>query len=294
LLGCSSQQVKGRIYFVGAGPGDPDLLTVKAVRILGLADVVLHDALVSTQVLALVSSRARIINVGKRCGRKSITQDEINELLLRFGLSGEVVVRLKSGDPLIFARAGEELEVVQRAGVEVEIVPGVTAALAAAAAVQTSLTDRRTADQTPGHQRSPRAWKRQFGLAQYGDESYHRCRIHAWGVCQCGRGPASSRAERLYSVRRRIKSIKRGRTAVSDHSRAASPRSDLAVSVRSDCGRCLGNRSVSGNAVNMFTECPTYSGRSSAFRILARILTVTVRLERISKPLKCGRTGLLV
>lgn len=147
MLGCSSQQVKGRVYFVGAGPGDPDLLTVRAVRILGLADVVLHDALVSTQVLALVSSRARIINVGKRCGRKSITQDEINELLLRCGLSGEVVVRLKSGDALIFGRAGEELEVVQRAGVEVEIVPGVTAALAAAAAVQTSLTDRRTADQ---------------------------------------------------------------------------------------------------------------------------------------------------
>ena len=117
------------------------------MRTLGLADVVLHDALVSTEVLGLVSPHARIMRVGKRCGRKSITQDEINDLLLRFSMSGEVVVRLKSGDPLIFGRAGEELDVLRRAGIEVEIVPGVTAALAAAATVQVSLTDRRTADQ---------------------------------------------------------------------------------------------------------------------------------------------------
>jgi uroporphyrin-III C-methyltransferase len=147
LLNRSFQQRKAKVYLVGAGPGDPDLLTVRAVRTLGLADVVLHDALVATEVLALVSPRARIVNVGKRCGRKSITQDETNDLLLRSSLSGEVVVRLKSGDPLIFGRAGEELDVLRRAGIEVEIVPGVTAALAAAAAVQVSLTDRRTADQ---------------------------------------------------------------------------------------------------------------------------------------------------
>jgi uroporphyrin-III C-methyltransferase len=147
LLSHSSQQRKAKVYLVGAGPGDPDLLTVRAVRTLGLADVVLHDALVSTEVLTQISPRAQIINVGKRCGRKSITQDEINELLLQFSLSGQVVVRLKSGDPLIFGRAGEELEALRRAGVEVEIVPGVTAALAAAASVQVSLTDRRTADQ---------------------------------------------------------------------------------------------------------------------------------------------------
>ncbi|MGA9980026.1 MAG: uroporphyrinogen-III C-methyltransferase [Candidatus Sulfotelmatobacter sp.] len=142
-----SQQKKANVYLVGAGPGDPDLLTVRAVRTLGLADVVLHDALVSTEVLALVSARAQIINVGKRCGRKSISQDEINGLLLRFSSLGKVVVRLKSGDPLIFGRAGEELDVLREAGVEVEIVPGVTAALAAAATVQIPLTDRRTADQ---------------------------------------------------------------------------------------------------------------------------------------------------
>jgi uroporphyrin-III C-methyltransferase len=147
LLSCSSQQTKGKVYLVGAGPGDPDLLTVKAVRTLGKADVVLHDALVSSEVLALVSPRAQTMNVGKRCGQKSITQDEINDLLIRFSSTGEVVVRLKSGEPLIFGRAGEELDVPRRAGVDVEIVPGVTAALAAAAAVHASLTDRRTADQ---------------------------------------------------------------------------------------------------------------------------------------------------
>jgi len=147
LLSYSSQPRKAKVYLVGAGPGDPDLLTVRAVRTLGLADVVLHDALVSTEVLAQISPGAQIINVGKRCGRKSITQDEINDLLLQFSLSGQVVVRLKSGDPLIFGRAGEELDALRRAGVEVEIVPGVTAALAAAASVQVSLTDRRTADQ---------------------------------------------------------------------------------------------------------------------------------------------------
>ena len=89
---------------------------MRAVRTLGLADVVLHDALVSAEVLALVSPRARLMNVGKRCGRKSITQEEINDLLLRFSLSGEVVVRLKSGDPLIFGRAGEELDVLREGG----------------------------------------------------------------------------------------------------------------------------------------------------------------------------------
>lgn len=136
----------GKVYLVGAGPGDPELLTVKALRTLARADVVLYDALVSEDVLALVSSSARLVDVGKRCGQKHITQGEINELLVRFALAGEVVVRLKSGDPLIFGRAGEELEVLRRAGIEVEVVPGVTAALAAAATAQIALTDRRTAE----------------------------------------------------------------------------------------------------------------------------------------------------
>ena len=137
----------GKVYFVGAGPGDPDLLTLGAVRTLALADVVLHDALVSREVLALIPSHARIVNVGKRCGRKGIAQDEINTMLLQVASKGDVVVRLKSGDPLIFGRAGEELDFLQAAGVEIEIVPGVTAALAAAAKLQVSLTNRRCADQ---------------------------------------------------------------------------------------------------------------------------------------------------
>lgn len=132
---------------VGAGPGSPDLLTVKATRILGLADMVLHDALVSQEILALISPRARVLNVGKRCGHKNITQEEINDLLVRFASAGQTVVRLKSGDPSIFGRAGEELDALRHAGIEVEIIPGVTASFAAAAKVGVSLTDRRTADQ---------------------------------------------------------------------------------------------------------------------------------------------------
>jgi uroporphyrin-III C-methyltransferase len=147
LFSCALKDRKGKVYLVGAGPGDPDLLTLRALRTLGSADVVLHDALVSQEVLALVPPRARILNVGKRCGRKRISQEEINDLLLRFASKGEVVVRLKSGDPLIFGRAGEELEALRRADIEVEIVPGVTAALAAAASAQVSLTDRRNAEQ---------------------------------------------------------------------------------------------------------------------------------------------------
>jgi uroporphyrin-III C-methyltransferase len=143
----SSIEGAGKVYLVGAGPGDPDLLTVKALRTLGRAGVVLHDALVSAEVLALISPQARIINVGKRCGQKKVTQDEINQLLVDYAMAGEVVVRLKSGDPLIFGRAGEELDALQRAGIEAEIIPGVTAAVAAAASLRVSLTDRRKADQ---------------------------------------------------------------------------------------------------------------------------------------------------
>lgn len=138
---------QGKVYLVGAGPGDPDLLTVKAVRILAQADVVLHDGLVSPEVMSLVRPDAKIVDVGKRCGQKSITQAEINRLLLQFSLAGHGTVRLKSGDPLIFGRAGEELDFLQQAGIEVEIVPGITAASAAGAAARISLTDRRSAQE---------------------------------------------------------------------------------------------------------------------------------------------------
>jgi uroporphyrin-III C-methyltransferase len=137
----------GKVYLVGAGPGDPELLTVKAARILAQADIVLHDSLVSREVLQLISPRAEIIDVGKRCGMKLLTQDEINALLISYAASRHTVVRLKGGDPSVFGRAGEELEALRRSRVAFEIVPGVTAALSAAAAAGISLTDRRAASQ---------------------------------------------------------------------------------------------------------------------------------------------------
>jgi uroporphyrin-III C-methyltransferase len=137
--------LKGKVYLVGAGPGDPELLTVKALRLLRSADVVLHDALASPEILALVSSSAKLVDVGKRCGAKAITQKEINRLILDFAQSGLTVVRLKSGDSLIFGRAAEEMEPLHSAAIEFEVVPGITAALGAAAAARIPLFDQRTA-----------------------------------------------------------------------------------------------------------------------------------------------------
>jgi uroporphyrin-III C-methyltransferase len=137
----------GKVFLVGAGPGDPELLTVKAARLLASANVVLHDSLVSKEVLELISSAAQIVDVGKRAGRKLLTQDEINSLLVSYAESHSVVVRLKGGDPSIFGRAGEEISALREASIEFEIVPGITSALAAAAAAGISLTDRRVASQ---------------------------------------------------------------------------------------------------------------------------------------------------
>jgi uroporphyrin-III C-methyltransferase len=134
-----------RVFLVGAGPGDPELLTVKAVRLLQRADVVLHDALVTRPILDLVRQGATIIDIGKRRGHKLLTQEEVNSLLVFFAANGATVVRLKGGDPGIFGRTGEEIEALVEAGVEFEIVPGVTSALASAAAAGVSLTDRRFA-----------------------------------------------------------------------------------------------------------------------------------------------------
>jgi uroporphyrin-III C-methyltransferase len=133
---------KGKVFLVGAGPGDPDLLTVKAVRVLRSAEVVLYDDLVGAGVLDLIPKNAQVHNVGKRCGRPSMRQDEINALLVAVGSLGVRVVRLKGGDPLIFGRAGEELEALRAAEILVEIVPGVSSALAAAAAAQIPVTHR--------------------------------------------------------------------------------------------------------------------------------------------------------
>ena len=139
--------MSGKVYLVGAGPGDPELLTLKAARLLAAANVVLHDALVSDGVLALISPAAEVINVGKRAGRKLLTQDEINSLLVSYAQTRQTVVRLKGGDPTIFGRAGEEIEALRKAGIEYEIVPGISAALGAAATAGISLTDRRVASQ---------------------------------------------------------------------------------------------------------------------------------------------------
>jgi uroporphyrin-III C-methyltransferase/precorrin-2 dehydrogenase/sirohydrochlorin ferrochelatase len=138
----NGQAVAGTAYLVGAGPGDPDLLTVKAARLIESADVILHDDLVPQAVLDLASSSAEISNVGKRCGIKNITQEEINALMIESARAGRSVVRLKSGDPLLFGRAAEEIEALTEAGIPFVVVPGVSAAFAAAAALGRSLTDR--------------------------------------------------------------------------------------------------------------------------------------------------------
>jgi len=140
--GREARAVAGNVYLVGAGPGDPELLTVKAVRLIESADVILHDDLVPQAILDLVKAGSDVVNVGKRCGAKTITQEEINSLMVEHAQAGRSVVRLKSGDPLLFGRASEELAALAEAGVPVEIVPGVSAAFAAAAAIGRSLTDR--------------------------------------------------------------------------------------------------------------------------------------------------------
>jgi uroporphyrin-III C-methyltransferase / precorrin-2 dehydrogenase / sirohydrochlorin ferrochelatase len=132
----------GYVYLAGAGPGDPELLTLKAVRLLESADVILHDDLVPQAILDLASPSAEIVNVGKRCGVKTITQEEINALMIEYAQAGRSVVRLKSGDPLLFGRAAEEIDALTEAGVRFDVVPGVSAGFAAAAALGRSLTDR--------------------------------------------------------------------------------------------------------------------------------------------------------
>jgi uroporphyrin-III C-methyltransferase len=140
-----SKSSSGTVYLVGAGPGDPDLLTVKAMRLIQAADVVLHDDLVPRAILDLAPPTAEIVNVGKRCGTKTITQEEINLLMIEYARAHRSVIRLKSGDPLIFGRAAEEMAALAEANVPFEVVPWITAAFAAAAAIGCSLTDRNSA-----------------------------------------------------------------------------------------------------------------------------------------------------
>ncbi|WP_370032150.1 uroporphyrinogen-III C-methyltransferase [Qipengyuania mesophila] len=132
----------GTIFLVGAGPGDPDLLTVRAARLIERARVIVHDGLVDPAILALARKDAELISVAKRRSHHTLPQEEISDLLVRIARSGEDVVRLKGGDPFIFGRGGEEAEVAHLSGVPVEVVPGISAANGAAAAAQIALTHR--------------------------------------------------------------------------------------------------------------------------------------------------------
>ena len=135
-------QAPGRIWLVGAGPGDPELMTLKAARVLSTADVVVYDRLVGEGVLALIGGQARRLYVGKRKSAHSVPQDQVNRLLVALALDGLEVVRLKGGDPFLFGRGGEEMLAAREAGLECHVVPGVSAALAASAAIGAPLTHR--------------------------------------------------------------------------------------------------------------------------------------------------------
>ena len=132
----------GKVYLVGAGPGDPELLTLKAARIIGAADVVVYDRLVPIEIRNLVPGGAARINVGKQAGNHPIPQDEINELLVRLARTGRTIVRLKGGDPFIFDRGCEEAFELDRAGISYEVIPGIMAAQGCAASARVPLTHR--------------------------------------------------------------------------------------------------------------------------------------------------------
>lgn len=132
----------GKVFLVGAGPGDPELLTVKAARLIGAADVIVHDGLVSDEIVALANAKARFISVAKQRSRHSVPQPGINAILVSEAQAGHLVVRLKGGDPFIFGRGGEEAEACRAAGVAVEVVPGISAALGGAAEAMLPLTHR--------------------------------------------------------------------------------------------------------------------------------------------------------
>ncbi|RMF37219.1 MAG: uroporphyrinogen-III C-methyltransferase [Alphaproteobacteria bacterium] len=157
----------GKVYLIGAGPGDPELMTLRAMRMLAEADVVVHDRLVSPEILASVPKGARRIPVGKAPGCHSVTQERINEMLAELALDGNTVARLKGGDPLIFGRGSEEAAYLAERGIAVEYAPGITAAQGAAASTGVPLTHRGLASgvrYVTGHRQKDRPleldWKR--------------------------------------------------------------------------------------------------------------------------------------
>jgi uroporphyrin-III C-methyltransferase len=132
----------GKVFLVGAGPGDPELMTLKAMRAIAAANVVVHDRLVSPEILSLIPKGAARLDVGKSAGDHSVPQDEINRILVRLARAGRVVVRLKAGDPFILGRGCEELVAVQQAGIPCDVIPGITAAQGCAASARVPLTHR--------------------------------------------------------------------------------------------------------------------------------------------------------
>jgi uroporphyrin-III C-methyltransferase len=138
----TSHHQSGRVVLAGAGPGDPDLLTIRALRAIEAADLIVHDGLVDQRILDLIPASTRRISVAKQRSRHTMPQQGINQLLVERALRGQYVVRLKGGDPFIFGRGGEEAESLLKAGVQVEIIPGISAALGAAAATSLPLTHR--------------------------------------------------------------------------------------------------------------------------------------------------------
>lgn len=142
MAGSTSSPPVGTVYLVGAGPGDPELLTLRAARLLTSARLIVHDGLVAPEILALAGPGARLVSVAKARSRHSMPQDDINALLVREALAGRDVLRLKGGDPFIFGRGGEEADACHRAGVPVEIVPGISAAVGCAAEAGLPLTHR--------------------------------------------------------------------------------------------------------------------------------------------------------
>ena len=168
------------VYLVGAGPGDPELLTLKALRLIQTADVILHDDLVPQAILDHASPSAEVLNVGKRCGSKTITQDKINSLMIEHARGNRSVIRLKGGDPLLFGRAAEEMAALTEAGVPFEVVPGISAAFAAAAAIGCSLTRRNCASSvifSAGHHAQSRSLKNQPSLPELEDSMQDSTRV---------------------------------------------------------------------------------------------------------------------
>jgi uroporphyrin-III C-methyltransferase / precorrin-2 dehydrogenase / sirohydrochlorin ferrochelatase len=156
----------GTVYLAGAGPGAPDLLTMRARRLIQTANCILHDDLVPAAILALAGAGALIFNVGKRCGQKLVTQEQIHAWMIQYAREGRSVLRLKGGDPVIFGRAAEEIAALKEAGIPFEIAPGISASLAAAAAAQVSLTERESSSRVVLTTRH-RAGNRTRGMAPH-------------------------------------------------------------------------------------------------------------------------------